>query len=154
MVNAPEKNLSPLPAGKYGESMKHSTRRRHHAYKGKSGLEEETVGALGALRNLQSKKRLAVEKRRDPHFFSNQGREKWIEDYVERETAVSRKPVHDPQTALMQEHEHMVNVKKGQSTTTKLEIPLKEMLKAIGDSLSDLASSKDKEDREDEDDDE
>jgi len=38
MVNAPKKNPSPLPAGKYGKSMNHSTRRSHQANEGKSGL--------------------------------------------------------------------------------------------------------------------
>jgi hypothetical protein len=154
MVNAPKKNLSPLPAGKYGKSTKHSTRRRHQANKGKSGLEAERVRVLGALRSLRSKKKLAVEKRRETHFLSNEEREKWIEDYVERETAVARKRVQDAKTAMMQEQEHMENVEKGRSTTTKPEITFEEMLNAIGDSLSDLASSDDEEDGEDEDDDE
>jgi hypothetical protein len=70
---------------------------------------------------------------------------------VERETAVARKRVQDTQTAMMQEQEHMVNVEKGRSTTTKPEIAFEEMLNAIGDSLSDLASSEDEEDGEDED---
>jgi hypothetical protein len=48
----------------------------------------------------------------------------------------------------------MENVEKGRSTTTKPEITLEEMLYAIGDSLSDLASSDEEEDGEDEDDDE
>jgi hypothetical protein len=39
-------------------------------------------------------------------------------------------------------------------TTTKLEIPFQKMLNAIGDSVSDLASSEDEEDGEDEDEDE
>jgi len=54
----------------------------------------------------------------------------------------------------MQEQEHMGNVEKGRSTTTKPGITFEEMLNAIGDRLSDLASSEDKEDGEDEDDDE
>jgi len=54
----------------------------------------------------------------------------------------------------MQEQEHMGNVEKGQSTTTKPGKTFEEMLNAIGDSLSDLASSKDEEDGEGEDDDE
>jgi len=73
---------------------------------------------------------------------------------VERETAVARKRVQDAETAMMQEQEHMENVEKGRSTTTKPEITFEEMLNAIGDSLSDLASSEDEEDGEDEDDDE
>jgi len=55
---------------------------------------------------------------------------------------------------MIQELEHMENVEKGRSTTTKPEITFEEMLNAIGDSLSDLASSDDEEDGEDEDNDE
>jgi hypothetical protein len=113
MVNAPKKNLSPLPAGKYGKWTKHSTRRRHQANKGKSGLEAERVRALGALRSLRSKKKLAAEKRWETHFLSNEERENWIEDYLERETAVARKRVQDAKTAMMQEQEHMENGEKG-----------------------------------------
>jgi len=98
--------------------------------------------------------KLAAEKRREKHFLSNEEREKWIEDYVERETAVERKRVHDLMTAMMQEQEYMENVEKGPSTTTEPEITFEEMLNAIGESLSDLASSDDEEDGEDEDDDE
>jgi hypothetical protein len=54
---------------------------------------------------------------------------------------------------MMQEQEYIEKVAKGRSTTTNLEIPFKEMFIAIGDSLSDLASSEDEEDLEDEDDD-
>jgi hypothetical protein len=32
-----------------------------------------------------------AEKRREMHFLSNEEKEKWIEDYVERETAGARK---------------------------------------------------------------
>jgi Uri superfamily endonuclease len=35
--------------------------------------------------------KLAAEKRQERHFLSNQEKEKWIEDFVERETAVARK---------------------------------------------------------------
>jgi len=73
---------------------------------------------------------------------------------VERETAVPRQRVQDAETAIMQEQEHMGNVEKGRSTTTKAEITFDEMLNVIGDSLSDLACSEDEEDGEDEDDDE
>jgi hypothetical protein len=76
MVNAPKKDLSPLPAGKYGKSTKHSTRRRHQVNQGKSGLEAERVRALGALCSLRSKKKLAAEKRRETHILNNEEREK------------------------------------------------------------------------------
>jgi len=61
MVNAPKKNFSPLPEGKYGKSTTHSTQRRHQANKGNSGFEAERVEVLGALRSLRSKKKLAAE---------------------------------------------------------------------------------------------
>jgi len=111
------------------------------------------VQALGALHSLQSKQKLAAEKRWETHILSNKEREKYIEHYVERETAVARKSFHDAETAMMQEQEHMENVEMGRSTTTKPEITFEEMLNAIGDSLSDLACSEDEEDGEDEDDD-
>jgi len=54
---------------------------------------------------------------------------------------------------MMQEWEHMGNVEKGRLKTTKPEITVEEMLNAIRDSLSNLASSDDEEDGEDKDDD-
>jgi len=63
----------------------------------------ERVRALGALGSLRSKKKLAAEKRQETHFLSNEEKEKWIEDFVERETAVARKRVQDAVTALMRD---------------------------------------------------
>jgi len=151
MVNAPKRNLSPLLVGKYGKSTKHFTQWRHQANKDKSGLEAERDRALGALCSLLSKKKLAADKRQETHFLNNKEKEKWIEDYVERETAVARKRVQDAQSAMMQEQECVGNVDNGWLTITQPEITLEEMLNAIGVSLSDLASSKDEEDAEDED---
>ena len=113
MVNAPKKNLSPLPAGKYGKSTKHSTRRRHQADKGMSDLDAERVRALGALRSLRSKMKPAAETRPETHFLSKEEREKSIKDYVERETAVARQRVQDTETAIMQKQQHMGNVQNG-----------------------------------------
>ena len=91
MVNAPKKNFLPHPAARNGKSKKRSTQRCHQANEGKSGLEAERVRALGALSSLRSKKRPAAEKRRETHFLINEEQEKWIEDFVERETAGARK---------------------------------------------------------------
>jgi len=88
------------------------------------------------------------------HFLSNKVKEKWIEDFVDGETAVARKGVQDAETAIMQEQEQMRNVENALSTTTKPERTFKEMLNDIGESLSDLASSEDEEDGEDIDDNE
>jgi len=154
MVNAPKKNLWPLPAGKYYESTKKSTQRHHQAIKSKSGLETETVPALGPLRSLRSEKKLSTEKQQDTQCSRSEENEQSIEDYVDRETAVARKRVQDPETAIMQEQDLMRNVENARSTNTKPPTTLEEMLNAIGDSLSDLASSEEKQDGKDEDDDE
>jgi len=154
MVNASKKNLAPLPVGKYGKSTKQSTWQLHEANKGKSGFEAERVRALGALCSFQSKKKLLVEKRQEMHFLRNEEKEKWIEDYDNRETAVARKRVQDAETAIMQEQQHMRNVAISRSTTTKPETTFEEMLNAIGDSPSNLACSDHEQDGEDEDDEE
>jgi len=54
----------------------------------------------------------------------------------------------------MQEQEHMRNVENAQSTASKPETTVEEMVNAIRDSLSDLPSSEDEMDGEGEDDDE
>jgi hypothetical protein len=83
MVNAPKQNFSPYPACRYGKSAKRSIQRRHQANEGMSGLEAERIRALGALRNLTSKKKLVAEKRRETQLLSDEEKEKSNEDYVE-----------------------------------------------------------------------
>jgi len=151
MVNAPKKNCSPLPAGRYGKSTKRSTQRCHHANVGKSGLDAERVRALGALRSLKSKKRLVAEKRQEMHFLSNEEKEKWIENYVERETAGARKRVEDAEAAVQQEQDDMTHAEIAGLTPREPEKTFEVMMAAIGDRLSDLASSDDGENGEDED---
>jgi hypothetical protein len=106
------------------------------------------------LCSVRSKKKFAAEKLWKTHFFINQEREKLINDYMARETAVATQRVQDGAAAMMQEQEHMGNVEMGQLTTTKPEISFEEMLNAIGNSVSNLTSSKDEGDGEDEDDNE
>jgi len=76
MVNAPKNHFSQFPAGIYGKSKNHSTRQRHQVNEGKSGLDVERVRALGALRTLQSKKKLSADKRRETHVVGNEEEEK------------------------------------------------------------------------------
>jgi hypothetical protein len=151
MVNGLKKNISPLLAGRYRKSTKRSTQRRHQANDGTSGLEAESIRALGALRSLRSKQKLAAEKRRETHFLSNEEKEKWIEHYVERETAGARKRVEDAEAAVQQEQDDMVHTEITELTSRESEKTFEEMMAAIGDSLSDLASSDYGEDGEDED---
>ena len=91
MVIAPKKNVSPLPACKYGKSTKRSTQRCHQANEGKRRLETARVRDLGALCSFRSKKNLAAEKCRETYFLSNGGKATWIENFVQRETAGARK---------------------------------------------------------------
>jgi hypothetical protein len=109
------------------------------------------VRALGELHSMRSKKKLAAEKRQETHFLSNEEKEKWIEDFVERETAVARKRVQDAETVIIQD---MTTAENGCATTGKPKTSSDDMFNAIGDSLSDLASSDDNQDGEDEADDE
>ena len=154
MVNALKKNFSPLPAGRYSTSTMRSTQRCHQENEGKSGFEAERIRTLGALRSLRSKKKLAAEKGREMHFLSNEVKEKWIEDYVERETAGARKLVEDAEAAVQQEQDDMTHADIVGLTSREHEKTIEEMLVAIGDNLSDFASSDDGEDGEDEDDEE
>jgi len=117
-------------------------------------MEDERVGALGVLHSLRSKMKLSAAKRWEMHSLSNTETEKWIEDYVNRVTSVARNRVPDAETASMQEQEHMRNVEKVWWTTTKPETTFEVMVNAIGDTLSDCASSEDDEDGEVVDDDE
>jgi hypothetical protein len=100
MGKAPKMNFSPLAAGRYSKSTQRSSQRRHEANEGKSGLEAESIRALGALRSMRSKKKLAAEKRQETHSLSNEEKEKGIEDYVEREIAVARKRVEDAEAVV------------------------------------------------------
>jgi len=106
------------------------------------------------LRSLRSKKKLAAETWRETHFLSNEEKEKWIEDYVERETAGARRRVEDAEAAVQQEQDDITHAEIAGLTSREPGKTFEEMLIAIGDSLSDLASSDDGEDGEDEDDEE
>ena len=104
------------------------------------------------MRSLRSKKKLAAKKRREMHFLSNEEKKKWIEDYVERETAGARKRVGDAEATVQQEQDDMTQAEIAGLTSREPEKTFEEMLVAIGDSLSDLASSDDGEDGEEQDD--
>jgi len=73
---------------------------------------------------------------------------------VDRETAVARKQVEDAETAIEQKQDDMRNAENAGLTASKPETTFKQMMNAIGDSLSDLACCDHWEDGDDEDDDE
>jgi len=154
MVNAPKTNFSTRPVGRYGKSTKRSTQQRHQVNEGKSGREAERVRAHLELRSLRSKKKLAAEKRPEIHFLSNEEEKKWIEDYVERQTAGATKRVEDAEAAVQQEQEDMKHAEIVGFTSREHKNTFNGMMVAIGDSVSGLATSDDGEDRDDQDDDE
>jgi len=99
---------------------------------------------------LRSKKKLAAEKRRETHFLSNEEKEKRIEDYVERETTGARKRVEDAEAVVQQEQQDMKHAEIAGVMNRVLEKTFEEVMAAVRDSLSDLATSDDGEDGEDE----
>ena len=107
MVNAPKKNFSTIPVCRCSKSTQRSTQPCHQANDGKSFLDAERVRAHGAFCSLTSKKKLAAQKWRVTHFLSNEEKDKWIEDYVERETAGARNRIEDAEVAVQQEQEDM-----------------------------------------------
>jgi len=151
MVNPPEKNVSPIPAGKYGKLTKRSTHQRHHVNEGKSGLEPERVCALGALCSVQTKSYLAAEKQQERYSLSNEDKQQWLENYVQREITGARMRVEDAEAAMQREQEEMRKAENAELTNRAPEMTFQELLVAIRDSLCDLANSHDGEDGEDED---
>jgi len=154
MVNALKQHCSPLAAGKYRKSSKRSTQWCHQTNGGKSGLEAETARALGALRSLRSKKEVAAGKSQEMHFSSDDQTKKRVEDYVEGETAGARQRVEDAEAAVQQEEEDMEKAENAGLMNRQYNHTVRDMMVAIGDSLSDLANSNHGEDGEDEDDEE
>jgi len=112
------------------------------------------VRDIGALRSLRSKLNVSTDNRHDTDIVQNKEQDIQIEDYVDRETAVATKRDQDADTAIRRVQEDMRNAEMVGSTSKKPEITLEEILNAIGDSLSNLASSNNEEDQEDEDADE
>jgi hypothetical protein len=97
------------------------------------------------------KKKLVAEKRRETHMLSNEEKEPWIEDYVEGETAGARKRVEDAETAVQREQDDMSQAENVGLTNREPEKTYQDMMVAIGNSLSNLASSDDGDDGEEED---
>jgi len=68
----------------------------------------------------------------------------------ERETAGARKGVEDTEAAFRQKHDDTRRAENAGLLNTESEMMFQEIMVAIGDSLSDLGSSNNREDREDE----
>jgi hypothetical protein len=88
------------------------------------------------------------------HCVSNDEHEKWIEDYVEKETTAARKKVQVTETVIMQELEDMATSDNAGATARKPETMFDGMFNAIPDGPSHLASSNDEQNGEGEEDNE
>jgi len=127
-----------------------STARHHQANECKSSLEAEWVRARVALCSLRSKKMLVAEKWLETYLVGNTDEEQRIEDYVDREPAVSWKRVENAESGIIQGQEDMKHTENAGLTPRKPQKTFQAMLNAIRDSLSDLASADDEEDAENE----
>jgi len=87
------------------------------------------------------------------HFLCKKEKEKWIDDWVDRETAGAWKRVEDAEAAVQHEQEDMNHAEITGFTNKEPEKSFDEMMVGIGDSLSDLAHPDDGEDGEDGDED-
>jgi len=143
MVNSLEKNFSPLLAGVNGTSTNWSMQWRHQTTEGKSGLDADWVRALGALHSFQSKMVLAAKEWWETHILSNEEQAKWIEDYIERETAEARKRVEDPEAAGQQEQDNTRKAENARLMNREAEKTFQEMMVAVRDTPRDVSCSDD-----------
>jgi len=74
------------------------------------------------------------------HHCSYADNDEWVEDYVERETTGARKLVEDAGAADQHVHDDMTHTQITGSTSRAPEKTFQEMLVAITDRLSDIAS--------------
>jgi len=82
----------------------------------------------------------------------NEDKQQWIQAYVEKETTAAGKRVSDAQAAVQQDQEDKMKAENVGLMNGEPEKTFQVMMVSIGDSLSDLASSNNGEDGEDEDD--
>jgi len=151
MANAPKKNFSPLPVGKYGNSTSGSPNDIVMWMMAKAAWRQKESKRMGHCAACDPQRSLGP-RNYDTHFFCNEENETWIDDSVERGTAGARMRVEDAEEAVQQKQEDMKNVENVGLTNREPEKTFQEVMVAIGKSLSDLASSDDGEDGEDEDD--
>jgi len=84
----------------------------HQANEGNSGLAAKSVRLWEALHRIQFKQKLSAEKWPGMHFVGNEENKKLINDYVDTESTVAVKQVHDAETPIVQEQEDMRNVEQ------------------------------------------
>jgi hypothetical protein len=99
---------------------------------------------------VRPKTKLLAETQPVIHFLLNEEKVKWIEDSVQQETPGARIQVEHAEAAVQQKQDNTIYAQIAGQTNPEPTNPFEEMKGAFGDSLSDLASSKEGEDGEDE----
>jgi len=107
--------------------------------------------SIRSIAQLVIQKVASGGERRETHFVYNEEKEKWTEDDMDRETAVAGMRIEDAEIAIMHKQEDIGSTGLGGLRAREPERTDQEMLNAIQNSLSDLATSGDGEDGEDED---
>ena len=115
-------------------------------------MNAERVRAFGALRRVWSKMKLAAKKQQEMYYLCNEEKEKWIEDYVERETTMGRKWVENAESAITKEQDDLRTAQNVGLTTREFKKIIQVIKVTSGESMSNLASSNNEEDAEDEND--
>jgi hypothetical protein len=115
-------------------------------------LQAKTVRVLVVLPSCRSKKKLAAVIREETHFLSNEENEERNEDDVESETTGVGKHVEDADAAIRQEQQGTEAAGNAGVMTREPQKTFREMIVAIGDSLSHIASCNYDEDGDDEND--
>jgi hypothetical protein len=95
---------------------------------------------------------LVSDRRKETNILKIKVKEKYIKDYVERETTVARKRVENTKRAIKPEQEDMRIAERGGLSSREPGHKCDDMLDAISDNLSDLTSSDIKVDGEDDED--
>lgn len=76
--------------------------------------------------------KLSEEKWQEGHIVCNADTEKWVDDYVERETAAARMWVHDTEAVIRQELTDIKTAKNTGTTARKPQTTFGEEMNAIG----------------------
>ena len=79
---------------------------------------------------LEIQKKLAVKQQRETHFLSNEEKEKWIDDVIDREPAGARKRDEDTKVVVQQEQDDMKWAKIAGLTSREPEMTFQEMVVA------------------------
>jgi hypothetical protein len=80
-----------------------------------------------------------MEKRPEMYYFSIKVNKKWIQDYVDRETALPRNQIVDTENAIKQEQEDLKTTEKARLKTRQQLKQVVQRFNAIENSMGNIA---------------